>query len=153
MGLYFTPLNGKTFATVEPHMAPHHYLHVVPTRFVYNSWGIAKSASGYQLNAQNRKTHFSFDDYIKAPDARFIWDFTPTLVTYSVGGRKWYDFITSLMAIVGGVFTFVMLCDEVIYKTMKKPESNTKLCLRSYEDAGQLRLQDWLHLRPAPGED
>jgi hypothetical protein len=34
-------------------------------------------------------------------------------------GRKWYDYLTSLSAIIGGTFTTLGLIDAVLFKVFK----------------------------------
>ena len=34
-------------------------------------------------------------------------------------GKRWYDFVTSICAIVGGTFTTVGLIDAVVHKVLK----------------------------------
>jgi hypothetical protein len=34
-------------------------------------------------------------------------------------GRKWYDYLTSLCAIIGGTFTTLGLIDATLYKILK----------------------------------
>lgn len=40
-------------------------------------------------------------------------------VLISSKGRRWYDFVTSVCAIIGGTFTVVGLVDAVLYKIIK----------------------------------
>jgi thiol-disulfide isomerase/thioredoxin len=91
------PLDGKTFAVTEFHQAPHHYLKVVSTRI---------EASGniriYQLTHQQRVANIARR---AVPQAKISFDLAPVEVVYSGSQRRWYDFLTSVFAIVGGAFT------------------------------------------------
>lgn len=42
--------------------------------------------------------------YVRA-EAKFIYDLSPIAVSYVSASRHWYDYMTSIMAIIGGVFT------------------------------------------------
>jgi len=46
--------------------------------------------------------------------AKFIFDLSPIAVNYKGNSRHWYDYITSIMAIVGGTFTVVGLIESTI---------------------------------------
>lgn len=54
------------------------------------------------------------------PEARFSYDLSPTAVVISRAGRRWYEFITSLCAIVGGTFTVFSLMDGVMHTLHRK---------------------------------
>jgi hypothetical protein len=53
------------------------------------------------------------------PEAKFSYDLSPMAVVLEQKGRRWYDFITSLCAIIGGTFTVVGLFDSIVHKVMK----------------------------------
>jgi len=53
------------------------------------------------------------------PEAKFAYDLSPMAVVVSSKGRRWYDFVTSVCAIVGGTFTVLGLVDGMLYKIMK----------------------------------
>lgn len=54
------------------------------------------------------------------PEARFSYDLSPTAVIVTRSGRRWYEFITSLCAVVGGTFTVFALMDGVFGSLQKK---------------------------------
>mmetsp|Transcript_20304 Transcript_20304/g.36885 ORF Transcript_20304/g.36885 Transcript_20304/m.36885 type:complete len:469 (+) Transcript_20304:63-1469(+) len=95
-----TPLDGRTFAVDKFHMAPHHYIKVVHTRFE------AKNARSYQQTHQwsvrtvPRKT---------VPQAKFSYDLSPVEVVVRKAERRWYDFVTSVFAILGGTVTIMSM--------------------------------------------
>ena len=43
----------------------------------------------------------------------------PAAVAVRTTGKRWYDFVTSICAIVGGTFTTVGLIDAVAHKVLK----------------------------------
>lgn len=53
------------------------------------------------------------------PEAKFMYDITPMAVLVEKKSRHFYDYITSLLAILGGTFTVVSLIDNSIYFVMK----------------------------------
>ena len=57
------------------------------------------------------------------PEARFTYDLSPMAVVISKKSKKWYEFITSMCALIGGTFTVVGLISSflnVILKAGKK---------------------------------
>lgn len=54
------------------------------------------------------------------PEARFSYDLSPTAVVISQAGRRWYEFITSLCAIIGGTFTTFSLLDGMIHTFQRR---------------------------------
>lgn len=56
------------------------------------------------------------------PEARFAYDLSPVAVVITSGGKKPYEFITSICAVIGGTFTVVGLFSgmlSVIFKSKK----------------------------------
>ena len=56
------------------------------------------------------------------PEARFSYDLSPMSVVVSKKGKHWYEFVTSICALIGGTFTVVGLLSAflgVIFKAKK----------------------------------
>ena len=53
------------------------------------------------------------------PTAKFTYDLSPIQITVREEQRKWYHFLTTSCAIVGGVFTMAGVLDAVLYSTFK----------------------------------
>ena len=56
------------------------------------------------------------------PEARFSYDLAPMAVVISKKGKHWYEFITSVCALIGGTFTVVGLLSSalgIIFKSKK----------------------------------
>ena len=71
---------------------------------------------GYQMLTQSQIMHY---DEMDVPEAKFSYDLSPMAVVVTNKGRRWYDFITSLCAIIGGTFTVVGILDSVLHKMLK----------------------------------
>lgn len=71
---------------------------------------------GYQMLSQSQIMHYN---EMEVPEAKFSYDLSPMAVLISSKGRRWYDFVTSVFAIIGGTFTVVGLIDAIIYKIIK----------------------------------
>lgn len=87
------PLDGNVYVTHELHQAYHHYVKLVTTNDQF-----------YQLIQNSQLAQYEPNE---VPEAKFIIDLSPIAVRYRKSSRHWYDYITSLFAIVGGTFTVV----------------------------------------------
>merc|ERR1712129_159675 len=96
------PMKQTEFASYKPHMAPQHYLNVIPTVF-------DEKVVVYQATVQSHIADVKVTD---VPQARFSYQFSPMTIKISTQGRPFYDFLTSVFAIVGGTYTFVSLVDR-----------------------------------------
>jgi len=94
------PVDGRTFSVDKFHMAPHHFIKVVHTRF--ESSGLRSYQQTHQWNVRTvqRKT---------VPQAKFSYDLSPVEVVVKKADRRWYDFVTSVFAIIGGAFTVMSM--------------------------------------------
>ncbi|CAL1134125.1 unnamed protein product [Cladocopium goreaui] len=101
------PLDGRSFSVDRFHEAPQHYLKVVSTKVQ------GKEGVFYQMTHTDRvrKLERTSD---KATQARFSYDFSPMSVVVKEKSKKWYEFLTSLMAILGGTFTIVELTSGAV---------------------------------------
>jgi len=113
----FTPMDDSNWVTAEYHQAFHHYIKVVSTHL---NMGKAKSDDNslmaYQFLEQSQ---IVFYDESAVPEARFSYDLSPMSVVVEKRSRKWYDYLTSLCAIIGGTFTTLGLIDATLYRVFK----------------------------------
>jgi len=109
----FTPLDDTMHVTREFHKAHHHYIKVVSTHI---NMGYSGVPILYQFLEQSQVVSY---DVANVPEARFSYDLSPMSVVVEKTGRKWYDYLTSLCAIIGGTFTTLGLIDAVLYKVFK----------------------------------
>eukprot|EP00483_Globobulimina_turgida_P001315 UN01317 len=96
------PMKQTEFTSYKAHMAPQHYLNVIPTIF-------DESVIVYQSTVQS---HIADVKVSEIPQARFSYQFSPMTIKVSTKGRPFYDFLTSVFAIVGGTYTLVSLVDR-----------------------------------------
>jgi len=110
----FSPMDGTEYTTYQFHQAYHHYIKVVSTHIdVGSSYG---TITTYQFLEQSQIVKYNEED---VPDARFSYDLSPMSVVVKREGRKWYDYLTSLFAIIGGTFTTLGLIDASLYRFFK----------------------------------
>mmetsp|Transcript_291 Transcript_291/g.356 ORF Transcript_291/g.356 Transcript_291/m.356 type:complete len:618 (-) Transcript_291:106-1959(-) len=126
------PMNGNVYIAYNLHEAHHHYLKIVTTDFEAAPPGpnkkgkknmnfLRKDQRIYQIQQQSQMTYYERDD---TPEAKFFYDLSPIAVSYRRKYKvQWYDYLTSLVAIVGGSFTVFGLLDSTLFvvgKGMKK---------------------------------
>lgn len=109
----FSPLDGSSFITKDFHQAFHHYIKVVSTHL---NMGSSSKMMTYQFLEQSQTV---FYDEVNVPEARFSYDLSPMSVVVEKEGREWYDYLTSLCAIIGGTFTTLGLIDALLYRVFK----------------------------------
>jgi len=116
----FNPMDAKVYATSKFHQAFHHYIKVVSTHLNMGSSSSTaddiNSITVYQMLEQSQIVYY---DEVNVPEARFSYDMSPMSVVVQKEGRKWYDYMTSLCAIIGGTFTTLGLIDATLYKVFK----------------------------------
>mmetsp|Transcript_17358 Transcript_17358/g.32932 ORF Transcript_17358/g.32932 Transcript_17358/m.32932 type:complete len:520 (-) Transcript_17358:37-1596(-) len=109
-GKKLTPMDGNAYVTHELHESYHHYLKVITTNVPGLKVG-KREIKTYQI-IQSSQLAFYRNDQI--PEAKFSLDLSPISVSYRKTSVHWYDYLTSLMAIVGGTFTVVGLMESTI---------------------------------------
>ena len=113
----FSPMDDTTYATKKFHQAFHHYIKVVSTHLDVGG----KIVTGYQFLEQSQIVYY---DQVNVPEARFSYDLSPVSVVVTKEGRRWYDYLTSLCAIIGGTFTTLGLIDATLYRVFKAGKSD-----------------------------
>jgi Endoplasmic reticulum vesicle transporter. len=111
----FNPLDDQMYITTKFHTAFHHYIKVVSTHLNFGS-SSKYIPTLYQFLEQSQIVSY---DVVNVPEARFSYDLSPMSVVIEKSGRKWYDYLTSLSAIIGGTFTTLGLIDAVLYRVFK----------------------------------
>lgn len=104
---HINPLDGKKFTVSRFHEAPQHYLKVVSTHVQ------GKSEVFYQMTHTDRVRKLR-ERKDAAPQARFTYDFSPMSVVVKAKSKRWYEFLTSLFAILGGTYTVIELCSGAV---------------------------------------
>jgi thiol-disulfide isomerase/thioredoxin len=99
------PLDGNVYVTKNLHEAYHHYIKLITTNDRF-----------FQML---QSTQLAFYQKDEVPEAKFIIDLSPIAVRYRRDSRHWYDYMTSLMAIVGGTFTVVGFVEAGIRRAAK----------------------------------
>ncbi len=53
-------------------------------------------------------------------EAKFSYDLSPIAVSYIRESRSWYDYLTGVLAIVGGAFTIIGMMNSSLSSLSKK---------------------------------
>lgn len=114
------PFDDNEYTIKKLHTAYHHYIKVVGTRMEIGARYTGKDAIlAYQVVQNSQLMTYAVEDI---PEARFSYDISPMSVVISRKGKHWYEFITSICAIIGGTFTVIGLVNTAIttiFKTKK----------------------------------
>lgn len=118
-------MDGRGYKIEKPHQAFHHYIKVVPTTVEFPKSmssrlrKINPNVEAFQMVASSQVMQYDEDEI---PEARFTYDISPMSVVISTKGKRWYEFVTSMCALIGGTFTVVGLLSSfltVIFKPKK----------------------------------
>ena len=108
------PMDGNVYTTMNLHESYHHYLKIISTAADGLKVG-KRHLRTYQILPNSQLAYYRTD---MVPEAKFVYDLSPIAVTYRAESRHWYDYMTSIMAIVGGVFTVVGMIESSIHSTV-----------------------------------
>jgi len=116
------PMNGNVYVNQNEHEAFHHYMKVVTTQFDDPYAPKASTAQAgtyaYQILSSSQLSYYRNDI---VPEAKFSYDPSPIAVHHRLSSKKhWYDYLTSLMAIIGGTFTVIGMLENTINKVVRK---------------------------------
>jgi len=119
------PFDGNVYVTHSVHEAHHHYLKVITTEIEpekETNKRVAKRRKNepgraYQILQSSQLSLYKADI---VPEAKFTYDLSPIAVSYRKKYRAWYDYLTSLMAIIGGTFTVVGMMESGIHSISSK---------------------------------
>jgi hypothetical protein len=106
-------LDETFFGSPLPHVHHEHFVRVVGARFQLQGATAPVSTYKYSVNSH------TFLDSGSPPAAVFSYDLSPLSVVTTEEYTPLYKFVTSLCAIVGGVFTVLGLLDSIVYRGMK----------------------------------
>mmetsp|Transcript_11942 Transcript_11942/g.16422 ORF Transcript_11942/g.16422 Transcript_11942/m.16422 type:complete len:464 (-) Transcript_11942:1762-3153(-) len=112
--------NMKGYINDKLHQAFHHYIKVVSTQIEVNSHYVGADAIlAYQMVESSQLMMYSEDE---VPEARFSYDISPMAVVITRKGKHWYEFVTSICALIGGTFTVLGLLSgflNIVFKPKK----------------------------------
>jgi len=122
-----TPMNENVYPTSDLHESYHHYMKLVATKIDGMKVG-SRELVFYQMLANSQLAYY---DKKVTPEAKFAYDLSPIAVKYSFQSRRWYDYLTSIFAIIGGVFTIVGMVEGTTRRFLSR-SSGIRTRLGSY---------------------
>lgn len=122
-------INHLSFVTNHPshldgtkHIAEHsmasfrYYIKVVSSIYVHLN-GTSTPNSDYAVTIHQSSSN---DGEGSPPGVYFVYEFAPMMVKYTEHDRPFLHFLTSVCAIIGGVFSFASLVDSLLYMSLRK---------------------------------
>jgi protein disulfide-isomerase-like protein len=106
------PMDDKMYINQQLHTSYHHYIKVVSTHLEVGARYTGKDAIlAYQMVESSQLMSYNVED---VPEARFSYDLSPMSVVVTRKGKRFYEFLTSVCAIIGGTFTVVSLFNSFL---------------------------------------
>ena len=108
------PMKDKFYPTYEFHEAWHHHMKIVSTHidYLFNK----RNTVLYQILENSQVVYYPEESI---PEIKFRFDMSPMSVNLSKEERKWYEYVTSLCAIIGGTYTTLGLINATLLKIFK----------------------------------
>ena len=115
------PMKHKDYPTHKFHQAFHHHLKIISTHMddYFSSYIFSQDRGGVVVYQILEESQLVLYDVQGIPEIKFLWDMSPMSVNLSKEGRPWYDYITNLLAIIGGTYTTLGLINATILKIFK----------------------------------
>ena len=112
------PLDSSTSILTNGSGVFQYFVKVVPTTYRYAS-GASVDSCQYSVTDQFKSAHDPSKGFV-LPGVFFIYDISPIMVKFTEKRKTFAYFVTSLCAIVGGVFTVAGIVDSLIYSGMSR---------------------------------
>ncbi|RWS22273.1 endoplasmic reticulum-Golgi intermediate compartment protein 3-like protein [Leptotrombidium deliense] len=119
------PLDGSYEVAEEGSMLYQYYVKIVPTIYVRTD-GSSLETNQFAVTRHRRQTQETFAES-GLPGVFFIYEFAPMLVKYSEKQKSFMHFLTSVCAIIGGVFTVAGIIDSMIYHSIRAIKKKIEL--------------------------
>jgi hypothetical protein len=113
---YTNPLHDKLFPTYEFHQAFHHHMKVISTHLGSLGGFFSGESALYQILEHSQLVLY---DEVNVPEIRFSFDLSPMGVIITKEGRHWYEYVTTLLAIIGGTYTTLGLINATLLRIFK----------------------------------
>lgn len=111
------PMAGKYYPTFHPHFAFHHHMKIVTSHAEGGHFRLApRGLVLYQILEESQKVQYEEMD---VPQVKFLWDMSPMSIRLQREGRRWYEYATNLLAIIGGTYTTLGLINATLLRIFK----------------------------------
>lgn len=110
-----SPLDGQSRSVKDTHGMYQYYIKVVPTR--YKKYGEEKEIESNQYAVTEHLRHLSPGSGRGLPGVYFYYELSPVLAVFEEIRGTFLQFLTSVCAILGGLFTVMGLVDKMVMLT------------------------------------
>lgn len=104
-----------SFCSLLASMMYQYFLKIVPTQFEFLN---GKQSRTFQYSVSKQEQEAGFNGGL--PGVFFMLDHSPMLVVYSETRPTFGSFLTSVCAIIGGVFSVASIIDNILYRISKQ---------------------------------
>lgn len=108
---WFNPMADKLYPSKLSHMAFHHHMKVVTSFMAF-----AFINPVYHILEESQVLLYDDDE---VPEIKFLWDMSPVSINMTEERKPWYEYLTSLLAIIGGTYTTLGLINATLLKMFK----------------------------------
>ena len=117
------PMDENVYVTGELHQAYHHHLRVITTDFRGKLFNLAREKAWRVYRILHNSQLSTYRKHI-VPEAKFSYDLSPISVSYFEESHHWYDYVTGVLALVGGAFTVFGMMGSGLSLLSKKKSSS-----------------------------
>ena len=107
-------LDGSVEISDSPSMMYQYYIKIVATVFI-KSDGTSVDTNQFAVTRHQKR---SSDVDGGPPGVYFIYEFAPMMVKYTQRTKSFLHFLTSVFAIIGGIFTVAGIIDSMVYHSV-----------------------------------
>ncbi|KAL3806121.1 hypothetical protein ACHAXA_005184 [Cyclostephanos tholiformis] len=118
------PMDGNVYVTEVLHQAYHHHLRVIATEFGGRKASVWARERNLRLYRILQNSQLSTYRRHVLPEVNFSYDLSPIAVSYIQEARSWYDYLTRVLAIVGGAFTVIGMMNSSLNSLSKRKKYN-----------------------------
>ena len=117
-------LDGETRKIDDGHGMYQYYVQVVPTRYKYLD---GSQVETFQFSVTEHLRHVAPGQGRGLPGVFFFYEVSALHVEFEEQRKGWIRFFTSVCAVVGGVFTFVQVMDQMLWKYDRRTGNHSRM--------------------------
>jgi len=111
------PMSDKYYPTYHFHQAFHHHLKIISTHITDKGILFNDNTIIYQILEESQLVMYEIQN---VPEIKFLWDMSPMSVALTLESElPWYDYISKLLAIIGGTFVTLGLINSILLRVFK----------------------------------
>ena len=111
------PLADKYYPTYHFHQAFHHHLKIISTHITDRGILFNDNTILYQILEESQLIMYQV---VNVPEIKFLYDMSPMSVALTLESElPWYDYISKLLAIIGGTYVTLGLINSIFLRVFK----------------------------------